>query len=81
MRDRFPRLKRAFAQPEDDRTIIEEIDAELASHLEDSINQLIKDGMSRREALEETSRRFGDLVEYRRRMQRQRRLGELADEE
>lgn len=79
MRDRFPGLKRAFAWTEDDRSIIQEIDAELASSLEDTISQLMERGMSRAQALEETSRRFGDLVEYRRRMARKRRLGDRSE--
>ncbi|HSR52243.1 MAG TPA: ABC transporter permease [Acidobacteriota bacterium] len=72
MREHFSDLKRAFCPPDDQRNIIKDIDAELAFHFECTVEELRRSGMSRTEALEEASRRFGNLLEHRRRLARTR---------
>jgi predicted permease len=47
-----------------------DLDDELAYHFEESVKNLVAQGLSRDEAVTETQRRFGDVTYYRRKLER-----------
>lgn len=79
-------LERVFRFPSSRRRVREDVDAELAFHLEERATELMARGhLSRAEAAEEVERRFGDIGAYRRELgmidgasHRKAAMGELA---
>ena len=79
-------LQRVFRFPSSRRRIREDVDAELAFHLDERTTELMaRDHLTRAEALEEVERRFGDVRAYRRELgiidgasHRRARYGEAA---
>ncbi|HEV7704418.1 MAG TPA: ABC transporter permease, partial [Gemmatimonadaceae bacterium] len=60
-------LQRVFRFPSSRRRVREDVDAELAFHLEERAAELMaRDDLTRAEATEEVERRFGDVDAYRR---------------
>jgi putative ABC transport system permease protein len=60
-------LKRAFRFPSSQRRVREDVDAELAFHLEERAAELMeRDKLTRTEAAEQAQGRFGDVDAYRR---------------
>jgi len=47
-----------------------DLDAEIGYHFEESVEQLVAQGLSRDDAVKETERRFGDVRHYRRKLER-----------
>ncbi|HMC55989.1 MAG TPA: ABC transporter permease, partial [Gemmatimonadaceae bacterium] len=61
-----PGVKRALRLPASARRLANELDAEVAFHLEHRVAELVSAGMSEEEARAEAARRFGDTDDLRR---------------